>query len=71
MIDCRLADLLDDDIYIGWLERHLHPEGLQGPPCGRSDRRLFRAQGHFPAYRSRGCNGYSTSLTSMVFAKGH
>ncbi len=71
MIDFPIADLLDDDICTGWLERHLHPEGLKCPHCGRSERRLFRAQGHFPAYRCRGCNGYYTLLTGTVFAKSH
>ena len=71
MIDFPIADLLDDDICTAWLERHLHPEGLKCPHCGRSDRRLFRAQGHFPAYRCRVCNGYYTLLTGTVFAKSH
>jgi transposase-like protein len=71
MIDFPIADLLDDDICTAWLERHLHPEGLKCPHCGRSDRRLFRAQGHFPAYRCRVCHGYYTLLTGPVFAKSH
>jgi hypothetical protein len=25
--------------------------------CGHAERRLFRAQGHFPAYRCRACEG--------------
>ena len=71
MIDFPIADLLDDNSCTAWLERHLHPEGLTCPHCGRSDRRLFRAQGHFPAYRCRVCNGYYTLLTGTVFAKSH
>ena len=71
MIDFPIADLLDDNICTGWLERHLHPDGLKCPHCGRSDRRLFRVQGHFPAYRCRVCNGYYTLLTGTVFAKSH
>jgi hypothetical protein len=50
--------------------------GTASPPewaglshCGHSERRLFRAQGHFPAYRCRACNGYYTLLTGTVFAK--
>jgi transposase-like protein len=61
--------LLDDDSCTLWLERHLHPGGLQCPHCGSPDRRLFRVQGHFPAYRCRGCDGYDTLLTGTVFAK--
>jgi transposase-like protein len=71
MIDVPIADLRDDDICTAWLGRHLHPEGLKCPHCGRSDRRLFRAQGHFPAYRCRVCHGDYTSLTGTVFAKSH
>jgi transposase-like protein len=71
MIDFPIADLLDDDICTAWLGRHLHPEGLKCPHCGRSDRRLFRAPGHLPAYRCRVCHGYYTLLTGTVFAKSH
>jgi transposase-like protein len=39
------------------------------PQCGNSTRRLFREQGHFPAYRCRACDGYYTLLTGTVFAK--
>ena len=69
MIDFPITDLLDDDSCTLWLERHLHPAGLKCPHCGSRDRRLFRAQGHFPAYRCRGCEGYYTLLTGTVFAK--
>lgn len=30
-------------------------------------RRLFREQGHVPAYRGRACDGYDTLLTGTVF----
>lgn len=69
MIDCPITDLLDDDSCTLWLERHLHPAGLQCPHCGSHNRRLFRAQGHVPAYRCRGCDGYDTLRTGTVFAK--
>jgi transposase-like protein len=69
MIDFPIGELLDDSICTLWLERHLHPEGLTCPHCGRSERRLFRAQGHFPAYRCRACDGDSTVLTGTIFAK--
>jgi transposase-like protein len=39
------------------------------PHGGHSERRVFRAQGHFPAYRCRACKGYYTLLTGTVFAK--
>jgi transposase-like protein len=69
MIDFPITDLLDDDNCTLWLERYLQPEGLQCPHCGSHDRRLFRAQGHFPAYRCRGCDVDYTLLTGTVFAK--
>jgi transposase-like protein len=69
MIDFPIAELLDDSICVLWLERYLHPEGLVCPRCGHSQRRLFRDQGHFPAYRCRACEGYYTVLTGTVFAK--
>ena len=69
MIDFPIAELLDDSICTLWLERHLHPQGLTCPHCGHAARRLFREQGHFPAYRCRACAGYYTLLTGTVFEK--
>jgi transposase-like protein len=69
MIDFPIDELLDDGLCTRWLERHLHPNGLACPHCGHSARRLFRAQGHFPAYRCRACQGYYTLLTGTIFAK--
>src|SRR5919197_5543453 len=69
MIDFPITELLDDSICTLWLERHLHTQGLACPHCGSSTRRLFRTQGHFPAYRCRACEGYYTLLTGTAFAK--
>jgi transposase-like protein len=69
MIDFPITDLLDDSICTIWLERHLHPDGLKCPHCGSPDRRLFRQQRHFPAYRCRACDGYYTLLTGTAFEK--
>ena len=69
MIDFPIDELMDDSICTLWLERHLHSQGLRCPHCGSGTRRLFRAQGHFPAYRCRACQGYYTLLTGTVFAK--
>jgi hypothetical protein len=69
MIDFPIAELLADRICTPWLERHLHPHGLTCPHCGRSERRVCRAQGHFPAYRCNVGDGYYTWLTGTVFAK--
>jgi transposase-like protein len=69
MSDFPITDVLDDSICTLWLERHLHPEGLTGPHCASTARRLCRDQGHFPAYRCRSCDGDYTRLTGTVFAK--
>jgi transposase-like protein len=69
MIDFPIAELLDDSICLIWLERYLHPEGFACPHCHSPERRLFRPQGAFPAYRCRACDGYYTLLTNTVFAK--
>jgi transposase-like protein len=68
MIDFPIDKLLDDVTCTLWLERHLHPNGLRCPHCGHAERRLFRAQGHFPAYHCRGCEDCYTLLTGTVFA---
>jgi transposase-like protein len=67
MIEFPITALMDDSICLIWLERHLHPQGLVCPRCGNAARRLFREQGHFPAYRCRACDGYDTLLTGTVF----
>jgi transposase-like protein len=70
MIDFPIDELLDANICMRWLEQHLHPDGLTCPHCGQhAERRLFRAQRHFPAYRCRACDGYYTLLTGTIFAK--
>jgi transposase-like protein len=69
MIDFPISDLMDEAACIAWLEQHLHPEGFVCPRCGSADRRLFREQGYFPAYRCRTCDGYYTLLTDTAFAK--
>jgi transposase-like protein len=69
MIDFPIAELLDDRICLIWLERHRHPDGLACPHGHRPERRLFRQQGDFPAYRCRACDGYYTLLTNTVFEK--
>jgi transposase-like protein len=69
MIDFPITELLDDSISALWLERHLHPNGVKCPRCASTERRLFREQGYFPAYRCRTCHGYYTLLTGTVFEK--
>ena len=43
--------------------------GFVCPYCSSPKRRLFRPQGHFPAYRCRACDGYYILLTGTVFEK--
>jgi hypothetical protein len=69
MIDFPIGELLADSICLIWLERHLPAAGCTCARCGGTERRLFRAQGHFPAYRCWACDGYYTLLTGTVFAK--
>jgi hypothetical protein len=69
MIDFPITELLDDSICLIWWERHLYPHGLHCARCGRRNRRLFRPQPHFPAYRCRGGDSYNTLLTGTAFAK--
>jgi hypothetical protein len=69
MIDFLRTELLDDRLSLRWLERHLHPDGLQCARCGNTARRLFRDQGYFPAYRCRACAGSYTLLTGTAFEK--
>jgi transposase-like protein len=71
MIDFPITDLLADDECVKWLEAFLHPEGLTCPHCGSAERRLFREQGYFPAYRCQDCDGYYTLLSDTVFEKTH
>jgi transposase-like protein len=68
MIDFPIAELLDDSLCTLWLERYLHGAGFKCPQCGSPERRLFRAQGDFPADRCRACAGSYTVLTGTLFA---
>ena len=69
MIDFPIADLLDEEASLGWLQRHLHPEGLCCPYCGSTERRLARQTRHYPAYRCRDCDGYYSLFTGTIFQK--
>ena len=69
IIDFPIVELLDDSICMLWLERHLHPDGLQCLHCRCTERRLFRGQGHFPSYRCRACDSYYRLLTGAIFEK--
>ena len=72
MIDWPLADLIDDERALAWLEEHLHPEGLACPYCHSTRRwRVSRPperRSAFPGYRCVACGRYYTMLTTTVFA---
>ncbi len=67
MIDFPITDLFDDSLCMVWLERHLHPYGFVCPQCGSADRRHFRTQGFYDAYRCRACERYYTLLSGTAF----
>lgn len=67
MIDFPITDLFDDSLCLLWLEQHLHPHGFSCPHCGSTNRRRFRTQGHYDAYRCRDCTGYYTLLSGTAF----
>jgi transposase-like protein len=69
MPDFSIIDVPDDGRCVQWLERHFHPAGLACPRCGSTNRRKFRPQQQFPAYRCRACDGYYTALTGTIFEK--
>jgi transposase-like protein len=67
MIDFPITDLFDDSLCLLWLSRHLHPDGFVCPTCGSANRRRFRSQGYYDAYRCRECTGYYTLLSGTAF----
>jgi transposase-like protein len=67
MIDFPIAGLFDDSLCLQWLERHLHPDGFVCPHCGSPNRRLFRRQSYYDAYRCRACDSYYTLLSGTIF----
>src|SRR5260221_253630 len=69
MIDFPITELMSDAESVTWLETYLHPDGLVCPHCGSAERRVFREQGYFPAYRCLACDGYYTLLSDTVFEK--
>jgi hypothetical protein len=71
MLDFPIDELMNRVACLAWLERHLHPDGLRCPRCGAVERRPFRPQATFPAYRCKQCDRYYTILTGTVFAKTH
>src|SRR4051812_16584799 len=69
MIDFPIGELLDENECVEWLERYLHPNGLECPRCGSSERRMAQRNGRWTAYRCKACDRYHTILTGTVFEK--
>jgi transposase-like protein len=67
MIDFPITELFDDSLCLLWLERHLQPDGFVCPQCGSENRRRFRTQGYYDAYRCRVCAKYYTLLSGTAF----
>jgi transposase-like protein len=69
MIDFPIDELLDEDECARWLEKLLHPTGLQCPRCGQSHKRIAQHNGYWTAYRCKSCDRYYSLLTGTVFEK--
>jgi transposase-like protein len=67
MIDFPVTELFDDSLCLLWLSRHLHADGFVCPQCGSANRRHFRTQGYYDAYRCRACDRYYTLLSGTAF----
>jgi transposase-like protein len=70
-IDFPIDELLDDEVCLTWLEKHLHPNGFVCPRCGAHERRVAHRKGAFPSYRCKRCDRYHTILSGTAFAKTH
>src|SRR5688572_21175113 len=71
MIDFPIDEFLDEQACASWLDRHLHPDGLQCPRCSHTGRRVARRDGPFVGYRCTSCDRYHTILTGTAFEKTH
>ncbi len=69
MIDFPITDLLDDELAMTWLERHLHPGGLCCPHCQSVHARVARKNAHYPSYRCLECDGYYSLFSGTIFEK--
>src|SRR5215212_9483022 len=73
MIDFPIGELLDEDECVEWLQKYLHPDGLECPRCGSGERRVAQRNGsgaaRWSAYRCKACDRYHSILTGTVFEK--
>lgn len=68
MIGFLITKLFDDNLCQSWLERHLHSNGFVCPTCGSADRRRFRTQDRYDAYRCRVRDAHDALLNGTIFA---
>jgi transposase-like protein len=69
MIDFPIDELLDEEECARWLEKYLHPTGLQCPRCAGTEKRIAQRNGYWTAYRCKACDRYYSLLTRTVFEK--
>lgn len=67
MIDCLVAERLDDSLCLMGREGYRHPGSRRCPPCKSVGWRLFHHQGYCPAIHCQGDDGDSILLTGIVF----
>src|SRR3954469_10245838 len=66
MIDFPIGELLGEDECVEWLQRYLHPNGLECPRCGSNKRRVVQRNGRWSAYRCKACDRNHTILTGTA-----
>ena len=66
-----IAELLDEQQSLKWVESYFHPKRLRCPGCGATTKsaRAFRTRwGGFVDYRCRECQGTYNLYTGTIFA---
>jgi transposase-like protein len=66
-----IADLLDEQESVAWVEKYFHPHGLRCPGCGATTEqaRLFRVRKRgFVDHRCQQCQSIYNLYTGTIFA---
>jgi transposase-like protein len=70
-MDFPIIDLLDEELSVAWLMKHLHPDGLRCPHCqaDRSNGRYFRSNmgSGLAVYRCLHCEGVYHLYSGTLF----
>lgn len=70
-MDFPIVDLLDDEMSVAWLIKHLHPQGMQCPHCQQPHNRAryFRANSGsgLAVYRCQQCDGIYHVYSGTLF----